>query len=331
MRDTRIICEMFKVIDDGSSEGKTILDEPKVEVVETFKVSSYKKAIDHAAAFREKHTNYPYSYFWRQKLSFGDYGLWHCDGICSYGASDVDNVFIDWIARTRVNMRKDKAWTNHIYWVKKIARIRKLSSCKVIRGLLWTWLKFWDGLAWYCWRRPLDAIRDWCWDRSNFKHWKKTGHSLSESWSLEMHMLRDLKYNLKKLNNDGYGINTKFMYDVLHDKYPGESDQEIEKRMIEIMMNSGRGEVEEINRLAVEKQLQTYDRICHLVDLYTFYVNQEIDDKGPTKENLTDDMHFYLIEGTYNMLDYKKMMDEGQKVWNEIWDLVKTYGQQMGD
>jgi hypothetical protein len=42
-------------------------------------------------------------------------------------------------------------------------------------------------------------------------------------------------------------------------------------------------------------------------------------------------MHFYLIEGTYNMLDLKKMYDEGQKIWNEIWDLVKKYGQQMGD
>ena len=48
-------------------------------------------------------------------------------------------------------------------------------------------------------------------------------------------------------------------------------------------------------------------------------------------ENLTDDMHVYLIEGTYNMLDYKKMLDEGKKVWNEILDLVKKYGQQMND
>ena len=46
---------------------------------------------------------------------------------------------------------------------------------------------------------------------------------------------------------------------------------------------------------------------------------------------MTNDMHIYLVEGTYNMLDYKKMLDEGRKVWNEIWDLVKKYGQQMGD
>ena len=331
MRNNKMTCEMFRVIDDGSTEGKTILDEPKVEVVDTFKASSYEEAIAYAAKYREAHADYPCSYFWRQKHSLGDYGLWHCDGICSWGASDVDCVFIDWIARTRVKMRKDKDFTHHMQWVKKIARIRRLSSCKVIRGLLWLWLKFWDWLTWYCWERPRNAIQDWSWNRRNLKNWKKTGHSLDECWALEMHMLRDLKYNLKKINENGYAINTKFMYDALRDKYPLESDEKIEKRMNEIMMNSDRGESEEIERLAGEKQHQTYDHICHLVDLYTFYINQEIDDKEPTRENMTDDMHVYLIEGTYNMLDYRKMMEEGQKVWNEIWDLVKKYGQQMGD
>jgi hypothetical protein len=121
------------------------------------------------------------------------------------------------------------------------------------------------------------------------------------------------------------------MYDVLRDKHPEESEDEIEKRMNQIMMNSNRDEAEEVEKLAVEKQKETYSRICHLVDLYTFYINQEIDDKEPTRETLTDDMHVYLIEGTYNMLDYKKMLDEGKKAWNEILDLVKKYGQQMND
>ena len=332
-RDTRFVCEMFYVIDDEESENKTILDEPKARVVDTFKVSSYDEAIEYARKYREKHSGDNCSYFWRTRHShdLGDFGLWHCDGICSWGASDVDCVFIDWIARTRVKMRKDKDFTHHTQWIKKIARIRRISACKVIRGLLWCWLKFWDNLVWYCWERPLDAIKNWRWDKRNFKNWKETGHSLDEFWALEMHVLRDLKYNLKKLNEEGYSINTEFMYDVLRDKHPEESEDEIEKRMNQIIMNSNRDEAEEVEKLAVEKQKETYSRICHLVDLYTFYVNQEIDDKEPTRENLTDDMHVYLIEGTYNMLDYKKMADESKKVWNEILDLVKKYGQQMND
>ena len=332
-KDTRFTCEMFRVIDDGFKEGKTILDEPKVEVVDTFKARSYKEAIAYAAKYREEHADYPCSYFWRQRQSrgLGDFGLWHCDGICSWGASDVDNVFIDWIARTRVKMRNDKDYTNHKRYIKKIARIRKMSSCKVIRGLLWCWLKFWDNLVWYCWDNPANKLQDLWWDMRNFKNWRRYGHSLDEYWSLEMHLLKDLKYNLKKLNEEGYGINTEFIYDVLHEQHPTETQNEIENRMNQIMMNSNREEANEVEKIAVEKQKATYERICHLVDLYTFYINQEIDDKEPTKENLTDDMHVFLIEGTYNMLDYKKMVEESKWVWNEIWDLVKKYGQQMGD
>ena len=332
-KDVGFVCEMFRVIDDGSKEGKTILDDPKVEVVDTFRVRSYDEAIAYAAKYRADHADYPCSYFWRQRASRfpGDFGLWHCDGICSWGASDVDNVFIDWVARTRVQMRNDKDCTNHKGYVKKIARIRRLSSCKVVRGLLWAWLQFWDGLTWHCWDRPIRAIQEWRWDRRNVKNWRRTGHSLSEHWSLELHLLSDLKYNLKKLNDDGHGINTVFMRDVLRERHPTESDAEIDARLNKIMMYADRTEAEEVERLAVQRQRETYDRICHLVDLYTFYVNQEIDDKEPTKETLTDDMHVFLVEGTYNMLDYKKMYDEGQKVWGEIWDLVKKYGQQMGD
>ena len=331
-RDTRMTCELFCIL--GVEVENTFLGDPKkTKVVDTFKVHSYDEAIEYTKRYREEHKGDDWTYYWRPRHSsdFADFGLWHCDGICSWGASDVDNVFFDWIANVRVKMRNDKDYTNKKHYIRKIAKLRKLSSCKVIRGLLWTWLKFWDGLTWYCWSKPKDKFHDWRWNRRNFKHWKQTGHSLSESWSLEMHMLRDLKYNLKKLNENGYTINTKFMYDVLHDKHPGESDQEIEKRMHEIMMNSDRREAEKVEKLAIEHQRQTYDHIAHLVDLYTFYINQEIDDQEPTKENMTDDMHIHLIEGTFNMLDYKKMMDEGQKVWDEIWDLVKKYGQQMGD
>ena len=331
-RDTRMTCELFCVL-EGASENDFLGDPKKEKVVDTFKVHSYAEAIEYTKRYQGEHNSDGCIYYWRPRRSsgLGDFGLWHCDGIVSYGASDVDNVFFDWIAKVRVKMRKDKDYTNRKHYVKKIARIRKMSSCKVIRGLLWCWLKFWDNLTWYCWSKPKDAISGWRWDRRNYKNWKTTGHALDEYWSLEMHLLKDLKYNLKKINENGYGLNTTFMYDALHDKHPMESDEEIEKRMNEIMMNADRSDAEEIEKLAMKWQRQTYDHICHLVDLYTFYVNEEIDDKEPTKENLTDDMHFHLIEGTYNMLDYKKMLDEGQKVWNEIWELVKKYGQQMGD
>lgn len=330
-RDTRFTCELFCVMKDAENK---YVDEPEVKVVDTFKVNNYNEAIEYTKAYREEHKADGWTYYWRQRRSshsLGDFGLWHCDGICSYGASDVDCVFIDWIAKVRVKMRKDKDYTKHKDYVRKIARIRKLSSCKVVRGLLWAWLKFWDGLTWYCWGKLKDKFRDWRWNRRNVKNWKRTGHALSEHWSLELHLLGDLKYNLKKLNEEGYGINTEFMYDILRERHPNESESEIDKRMGEMMMNIDRGDAQKVEELAVERQKQTYDHICHLVDLYTFFVNQEVDNKEVTKETLTPDMEGYFVECTYNMPDYNRMIADAKKVWNEIWDLVRKYGQQMGD
>lgn len=330
-RDTRFTCELFCVTKEAVNK---YVDEPEVKVVDMFKVNNYGEAIEYTKAYREEHKSDGLTYYWRQKRPsrcLGDYGLWHCDGICSWGASDVDCVFIDWIARTRVKMRKDNDLANKKMWVKKIARIRKLSTCKVIRGLTWLCLNFWDGLTWYCWEKPKDKFRNWRWDRRNVKNWKSTGHALSESWSLELHLLGDLKYNLKKLNEEAYGINTEFMYDVIREQHANEPYFDIEKKMSEIMMNSNSREAEEVEERAVELQKQTYDHICHLVDLYTFFVNQEIDSKEVTNENLTPDMEGYFLECSYNTPDYERMLDDAKKVWDEIWDLVKKYGKQMFD
>lgn len=330
-RDPRFTCELFCVTKEAENK---YVDEPEVKVVDTFKVNNYNEAIDYTKAYREEHKSDGWTYYWRQRRSsrtLGDFGLWHCDGICSYGASDVDCVFIDWIAKVRVKLRKEKDYTLHKDYIKKIARIRRLSSCKVVRAALWLWLKFWDNLTWYCWEKPKNKFVDWRWDKRNLKNWKKTGHALDESWSLELHLLGDLKYNLKKLNEEGYGINTTFMYDVIREQHANEPDFDIEKKMSEIMMNSNRKDAEKVEKLAVEKQKQTYDHICHLVDLYTFFVNQEVDGKEVTKDTLTPDMEGYFLECSYNTPDYRRMLDSANKVWKEIWDLVKKYGQQMGD
>lgn len=330
-RDPRFTCELFCVTKEAENR---YVDEPEVKVVDTFRVKNYQEAIDYTKAYREEHKADGWTYYWRQRRSshsLGDFGLWHCDGICSWGASDVDCVFIDWVAKVRVKLRKEKDYTMHKDYIRKIARIRRLSACKVVRACVWLWLKFWDNLTWYCWDKPKNKFVDWRWDRRNIKNWKKTGHALNESWSLELHLLDDLKYNLKKLNEEGYGINTEFMYDVIREQHATEPDFDIEKKMSEIMMNSNRKEADKVEKLAVERQKQTYDHICHLVDLYTFYVNQEVDGKAVTKETFTPDMDGYFVECTYNNLDYKRMLDDAKKVWNEIWDLVKKYGQQMGD
>ena len=124
-------------------------------------------------------------------------------------------------------------------------------------------------------------------------------------------------------------MNTEFIKDVVTEEYGGEPDFNLDEAMNKYF--TGKGD-EKLEKKAVQRQNETYERICHLVDLYTFYYNQEIDDEDAfTSEQRTDDMKPIFMPGTYDMLDYRAMIAKGDECWREIWDLVKRYGQQMGD
>ena len=95
-RDNRMTCELFCVLDADTRE-YNFFDEPNAKVVDTFKAHSYDEAIEYTKQYREEHKSDGWTYFWRVRHNrgLGDFGLWHCDGIVSYGASDVDCVFFD--------------------------------------------------------------------------------------------------------------------------------------------------------------------------------------------------------------------------------------------
>ena len=109
--------------------------------------------------------------------------------------------------------------------------------------------------------------------------------------------------NFVKLVKEGYSINSEFIKDILVEEHGNDPGFNIEAAMRSFHMGQG---CEDIERRAVERQNETYLRICHLVDLYTFYLWQDIDDEDAyTSPKRTEDMKSILMECTYDMLDYK--------------------------
>ncbi len=343
-RDSRMACELFYLNDPTCAEKPYLNPEPEITMVKEFKVKDFKEAIQFTKEWNEKHPEHVH--YWRHVHNRGDYGLWHKDGICSWGLSDVDNHFVDKIAELRLKLRQiDKEIANtdpnrhplhhwscrhdRLKLVKKIAKIRRISTCCLVRFLVGVKIAVSDWCSWWLKDFWVDKFKDWKWERKRLSTWKKTGHSPDEWWSLELHLLETLKFNLKRIIQDGMGINSVFIEDVLRKRHANEPDFDLEKEFIKFHMGENTGVEEEV----VELQKQTYERICHLVDLYTFYLNQEVDDKDiyDHPELRTPDMVETYIDGTYDMIDYKDMLEKGKKCWNEIWDLVKKYGQQMGD
>ena len=343
-RDTRMTFELFRLKDPSCAERPWQNPEPEVEVVLDFKASTFQEA---GQITKHWNIHHPEAvHYWRHKRSRYDFGLWHEDGICSWGLSDVDNYFVDKVATMRKQLREldDKELNStekeilhlkilrnrRIQILRKIGKMRKLSVNKFIRMLVKFRFAISDWCGWWLKDFWADKFRDLRWWFKKTISLHRTGHSPDEWWTLELHLLETLKFNLKRLIEDGVSINSEFVKDALAKRHGSEAGFDLDAAMKEFSMGK---DYDEVEKEAIELQNQTYARICHLADLYTFYFNQEVDDKDIYEhpELRTPDMRELYLEGSYDELDYKAMADRGTECWNEIWDLVKRYGQQMGD
>lgn len=341
-RDLRMKCELFRLVDPALADDPMAHPEPEVVVAEDFKAKSFEDAAEHVKEYSQNHPDH--IWYFRVKHDRSDYGLWHDDGVCSFGFDDVNEWFNSRIVKYRIQLRehkKNKPDENAKFIelirfkiakkdiLEKVARLRKMSTCKFIRGVLKAWIATCDWCSWWLADFWVEKFKDWKWNHEKTSTWKKTGHSPDEWWSLDMHLLKDLKWNLKRLIEDGYTMNTEFIKDVVTEEYGKEPGFDLDEALNKYFTGKGKPELEE---RAVQRQKETYERICHLIDLYTFYYNQEIEDEDAfTSKKRTEDMKTILMPGTYDMLDYKAMLAKGDECWREIWDLVKRYGQQMGD
>lgn len=340
-RDTRAKCEIFYLRNPEFAKDPCAHPEPDVVVVKKFKVLSYKEAEDLVDEFNKN--DLTHTYYWRHAHDRSDIGLWHEDGVCSFGLNDVDEWFVKRIVKHRIafkNIKKEKpnpldSLGIFVYNMKKkdvlkrVARIRRLSRCKFIRGLVKAWVSTCDWCDWWLKDFWVTKFKDIKWKREGLKYWKKNNHAIDEYWSLELHILGDLKWNLKKLIEDGYTINTEFVKDIILEDHKDDPNFDLEEFMKKFYTGSDFHDIEE---RAVKLQKETYKRIIHLVDLYTFYCYQTIDnDDAFTSSQRTDDMQPILMKGTYDMLDYLAMTKKSKEAWDELLDLVKKYGQQMGD
>ena len=342
-KDSRMKCELFYLEHPEFADEPWKHVEPEIHVVCQFRAVNFKEAIEYTKNYNLQHSDR--RYFWQHKHERGDYGLWHEDGVCSWGLSDVDNYFVNKVAALRKRLRKldkelnstEKDTLHHkvlrnrrIQILRKIGKVRKLSANKFIRFLVKSGIAVSDWCSWYLKDKWVEKCKDWKWRRKKLSEWRKTGHSPDEWWSLELHLLETLKFNLKKLIRDGVGLNMEFVNDAIMEKHGNEPGFDINKFYEKFYSCETQSELED---RAVELQNQTYERICHLVDLYNFYYNSEVDDKDIYEhpELRTDDMREIYLDETYDMIDYLAMSKKGKECWNEIWDLVKRYGQQMGD
>lgn len=154
----------------------------------------------------------------------------------------------------------------------------------------------------------------------NIFSYMRTGHSIGEYWSIDYHILEDLKYNLPILieNHVGYpsfiAENARKQLGIVDNKINEQNDKESE--------------------LALKMWEDDLKFLLENVLLYEYYESFGIvsnDDKQMVEIDKKYRHTLPYKEGTNKELDYAKLYELSQSNWNNIWDWMKEKGQALWD
>lgn len=145
-------------------------------------------------------------------------------------------------------------------------------------------------------------------------------HSMKESWSLDTHLLEDLKFNLKKLSESHTGC-PNFMCDraraELKKPVKDEWDYEEDEMKLASKMWS-----EELNTLRENVLLYEY---------YSGYGIVSDDDKDMKLIEMKYKDTLPYKPGTNKGFDYEKLNSLAKERWENIWNWIKEYGESLWD
>lgn len=161
----------------------------------------------------------------------------------------------------------------------------------------------------------------------NLSYYAKNKHSMNEHWSLDMHILDDLRFNIPKLLNDRVSTPTRFYEEARMTTHKDEKNFDFEKSLKDNPMFS-----DEETSLAEKLWNSQLEKLLLDIKLYDFYSNFGI----PRYENEPD---FYETwkntlpykPGTLKELDFAKLRALENKHWNAIWNWIKENGRDLWD
>lgn len=295
------------------------LDNNKKVILDTLDFDNRQKAADYVS---ERNKGSAEKVYFQTNYSYYNGGVIYDDGYICRSDDEVDHWFARKIAKLNVKAKKNPKKKTQIE--SKIVRLKRRSHSPFIRKLVRSWDKFCDFWKYDVWWRMVDKFKDWRSERRRIRYFKKNHHDIRESWSLDTHLLEDLRWNLKILIEESHGYSTQFIVEVVADEHKDDPNFNVGE-----WMEKNPNPSKDIDKKAMERMKQTYAHIIHLIDLYEFYDNTQLGENP--NETKTPDMQDIIYPGTLDEIDYAAMYKKAQEYWNEIWDMVKKYGQGMWD
>jgi hypothetical protein len=172
---------------------------------------------------------------------------------------------------------------------------------------------FHEVFYFFTYRLP-EKIKNILFEIKDVFYYIKHKHSIRETWSIDKHMLQDLKFNLEKLAENHYGV-PQFIID----RIKKDSNCKNDDTLMELASKEWKRELLELR---------------NNIMLYFYYENYGIIDENDYEMIAIDAVYRKTIPykpGTYKELDYVKLSKLQKKYWNKIWNWIKEYGESLWD
>lgn len=149
-----------------------------------------------------------------------------------------------------------------------------------------------------------------------FRH----GHSMKESWSIDSHLLEDLRFNLKKLAENTNGCPTFICERAKFELNKTDKEEwNYDNDEMELAMKMW---IDELNKLRENVLLYEY---------YDGYGIVEEDDKEMVEIDRKYRDTLPYKPGTKNEFDFPKLRELAKERWDNIWNWIKEYGESLWD
>ena len=161
------------------------------------------------------------------------------------------------------------------------------------------------------------------WVRDNI-YLLKNKHQYGEYWSLDEHILKDLIWNIERLNKHSHGIQCPYCEMAVKETHKNDKNFDINK-----WNEQNHSYTEEEEKLAVKYQKESRNELVKYIKLYMFYRDCGCSDYPEIEKEYHHTLP--IKKGTYDILDYKKLNTLRQEYWNKIWEWMRIYGETLWD
>lgn len=161
------------------------------------------------------------------------------------------------------------------------------------------------------------------WIRDNI-YLLRNKHQYGEHWSLDDHILKDLIWNIDRLNKYSHGMAFPYCEMAVKETHKNDKNFDINK-----WNEQNHSYTEEEEKLAVKYQKESRNELVKYIKLYMFYRDCGCSDYPDIEKEYHHTLP--IKKGTYDTLDYKKLHSLSLKYWNKIWEWMRMYGETLWD